>query len=291
MVDIRKATENDCEQVYQLLRSSPLNSRGLPRENRERMFRRHWGGEEDYYGYVMTDEDKVVGYIGTLFSRREVGGVERKFCEIHSWYVQDAYRNESLKLFFPICGLRGYEITNLTPTQGVLDIQRKFGFVDLETHLRVIYPLPTLASFTTRYRLQYDPERIDEQLEGEGRRVFDDHRHLNCLHVLASNAAGETCYLMVKKLRRSHLEPYARVFYISNLKVFHELLPVLRTRLCLKLKVRCLVMNDDLLEGRTPRFSSRMTREVPSIYKSKNLGKQDINHLYSAPLVLDYYMQ
>ncbi|MFL6713438.1 MAG: GNAT family N-acetyltransferase [Sulfurifustis sp.] len=288
---VRKALAGDFEQVYRLLRGSPLNSRDLPRENRLRMFVKHWNSDEDYFGYVLEKDGDIVGYMGLMFSRRRIRDQEYKFCEVHSWYVKDEYRNESLRLFFPVVALKGYEITNLTPTEGVADIQKKFGFFDLETHLRIIYPVPSPATFRTRCRIEYEPARIEPLLRGRDQEIFRDHRHLNVLHVRVEDEQARSCYLIAKPLHRRFYEPYGRVFYVGDLDAFLRFLPVLRVRLCWKLRVRCLVMNDAMLRGVKPRFSSVTARDVPSIYKSKRLAKDDIDHLYSTPLVLDYHMQ
>lgn len=290
MVKVRKAVEADFDQVYELLRQSPLNSRDLPRENRKRMFQQHWSSAEDYYGYVLEDDSAIVGYMGLMFSRRDVRGELRKFCEVHSWYVKEEFRNESLKLFFPIIGLKGYEITNLTPTQGVAEIQKKFGFKDLETHLRIVYPVPTWSTLWTPYKQVIDLSAIESRLSGPDLRTFRDHRHLRCVHMVFEHK-GKRCYIIAKRLRRKWWEPYVRIFYISDLNVFEELLPALRVRLCLRLGGRCLVINNEMLEGVDVRFSRIMKREVPSIYKSSSLARRDIDHLYSAPLVLDYHLQ
>ncbi|MBX7098149.1 MAG: hypothetical protein K1X89_10580 [Myxococcaceae bacterium] len=283
---VRKAVPGDLDQIFTLLAGSELS-----REARARMFEKRWGADEDYFGYVLELNHTIVGMLGLMFSRRELNGVTHKFCELHTWYVDDAHRDESLKLFLPVMGLKGYDFINVAPSDVVLAISKKFGFQELETHLRLVFPVPTPRTFVGGTELVFDHQVIERSLSGRDLRIFQDHRDLPLTHVLARDGSGHHCYVIAKACSRERWERYGRIFHFSSAEAFVRHLPALRVRLCLELGVLFLVTNDAKLEGAQVPFSKVIPREVPSLFKSKTLRREDLDHLYTEPLVLGYRFQ
>ena len=142
MVTVKKATVKDVDKLLPLLLE--LDSINQTNEEWERLFKLHWDDNQNYFGYVMYDEDKAVGFLGLLFSRRVVKDKTSKFCNISSWIVRKEYRRQSLHLLLPVLELDNYTITVLTCNAGTYFITKKLGFIDLEVGQRVILPLPSL---------------------------------------------------------------------------------------------------------------------------------------------------
>ncbi|PYC87706.1 hypothetical protein C7C46_02860 [Streptomyces tateyamensis] len=294
-VTVRRAVAEDLHQVYPLLRDSTLNSSWIPFESRRRMFQPQWGGNEGYYGYVMEDGSEVVGFLGTLFTERDIDGRRHKFCEIHSWFVKDAYRNESMKLFLPVMSIRKATLLNYTPTRTVYDISKKFGWADLETKVLQFLPVPTPRTLSPGYRLETRKHLIIQHLDEADRKIFLDHENLDCRHYLVMRRGStDYLYLVVKKLRLRKYVPFGRILYASNKPMLLDVIDRLRLDLCLRLGAAFVVIDHaelaDLLDQRgAPAFAKVVTREVPSQYKSKDLTAQDIGPaLYSLPLLIGY---
>jgi hypothetical protein len=288
-ITVRRAGKNDFFQVFTLLRESTLNSSGLPIDARRRMFYPAWTESEDYYGYVLEDEDKIVGFLGTLFSNRVKSNKEYKICEIHSWYVEDKYRNESLKLLMPVLGMKGISIVNYTPTQNVYDLSVKFGFKDLEDKITLAYPAPKLGLLPSKWSIVRDKNTIFKHLNEDERKIFNDHISVPCEHLLIlSNRTNDYSYIVLKKLKRRWFEPFARVLFISNKEVFAQSFPVVRNKLILIYRIQCIVFSNNDIEGWKLPFSRQINREIPSQYKSRELCSKDFSQLYSVPLMLGY---
>ncbi len=294
-VTVRKAVADDLHQVYPLLRDSTLNSSWIPFETRKRMFQPQWGGNEGYYGYVMEDGDEVVGFLGTLFTERDVQGRRHKFCEIHSWFVKDQYRNESMKLFLPVMSIRKATLLNYTPTRTVYDISKKFGWEDLETQILQFLPVPTLRTLGAGYRIEARKQVIVQHLDEADRKIFLDHENLDCRHYLITRRGStEYLYVIVKKLRLHKWIPFGRILYASNKPMLLDAIDGLRMRLCRRLGLAFVVIDHgelaDLLHQRgTPAFTRVVKREVPSQYKSRDLKAEDIGPaLYTLPLLIGY---
>ena len=50
-------------------------------------------------GYVLKTKKKIVGFVGTLFSKRKINNKNYIFCNIHTWIVNEANRITSHLLF------------------------------------------------------------------------------------------------------------------------------------------------------------------------------------------------
>lgn len=287
-VTVRQAKKLDLFAVYRLLSNSTLNSRSLSLDARRRMFENVWSGEDTSPGYVMEAEGRVVGFMGTLFTNRTINGKLHKFCEIHSWYVEAPYRNQSLLLLMPTLSNRNVTLLNYTPTPAVYEIGKKFGFRDLEENFVVLYAAPTDFA---RLTIIGDKARIPDYLSEEDARIFYDHRDVECHHmiVLAPDRQFSPLYLIIKSMFRRWFEPFGRVLYASDKQAFTQLAGALRWRLCLRHGWQCLVANErDMDVPNLPRFSRLMKREVPSQFKSKTLQAEEIAPLYTLPLLIGY---
>lgn len=289
---VRKATADDSQAVYELLRHSTLLNARLPYAKRERLFRPQWGGTAGHYGYVLEDEGGIRGFLGTLFTEREVAGVPRKFCELHSWYVQDAYRNEGIKLFLVAMSAKKVTILNHTPSAGVAEIGHKFGFTDLETELLVIPPVPTPRGLRPAFRVETSPEVIAGRLAGAERRLFDDHRHIEEIrHFLVTRRGADTgLYVMAKRLWRRRWEPLGRILHFSDEKLLVDAIDFLRLSLPVRLGVGYLIVDrGELADPDAIRLTRTVPRPVPSQFKSRDLTADQVrSSLYSEPLLVGY---
>jgi hypothetical protein len=287
--NIRRAVSSDMFPVYKLLSRSTLNNRGLPLAARRRLFTNVWGGDQPYYGYLLEDDGKVAGFLGTLFSARTIDGKSEKFCEIHSWYVEDAYRNSSLNLFMPILSLRrSHTIINYTPTESVYEIGRKFGFGDLEENLVLLYPVPTSLAGVRMISRKW---QVPDYLGSEDLAIFHDHEDVACHHLVFLDPTGDArpLYAVMKTMRRSWYEPFGRLLYTNDYERFAWLSGALCWRLCLMFRWQCIVSDARRFENLTPTARTRrIKRDIPSQFHSKTLAAQDIFPLYSQPLLQGY---
>jgi hypothetical protein len=290
-VSVRKATDDDLYQVYGLLSNSTLNSAWLSLDARKRMFRPVWGGDEGYYGYVLEDDDKVVGFLGLLFTEREIKGETHKFCELHSWYVKDEYRNDSMRLFLPAMSMRNITIVNHTPTDTVYDVSKKFGFSDLESKLLIFLPVPTWKSLSAAVTIETRKHLIAEYLDDADRRIFLDHADVECHHFLVrSRYDSGYSYIVLKKMWLRRFVPFGRILYVSNEQLLLDCISKLKLYWCLRLGLQFIVIDrDQLATPVKPPLTRESPRKVPSQYKSPVLAPEDIRPpLYTLPLLLGY---
>ncbi len=277
MATIRKATTHDFERVFPLIQQ--FNNPLLNREDWQKLFLPRWGCEEDYLGFLIEEEEQVVGFLGTIFSRRIIDGQEYKFCNLTTWIVQKEYRGMSLMLLFEVLKLKEYTIINLTANR-VAAILRKFGFQDLASQLFVLLPLPMPAS----YKITTDHKNLTERLNEDSLKIHRDHADLKCSHMLVEKD-GQQCYLIYDIVKRKKL-PVARIHHISSREFFLQNAARFAFTACQHAGTAALMLPENLLGGQKPRFAFRITQKQAQIFRSDQLQSSQIDMLYSELQVL-----
>lgn len=281
-VKILKARGDDFERVYPLLQDFGISR--ITKDHWRRVFTKNWDSPFDYCGYLLEQGSEVKGFLGLLFSERTINGRPETFCNMTSWMVKQESRGHSLKLLLEALKLKDCTFTNFTPSTGVANILKKLGFVDLQSGEQILLPVPGFSSKRTSYRCVVDLDEISERLSETDRKIFTDHRNLDCRHVLISD--GENyCYLIVKN--RSHKRlPFARVHYLSNPELFAASIDALRSNLCWQLKVAGLMVESRYVDGRTFSYSRTYPQQCPAFFKSESVSARDIDTLYSEMILL-----
>jgi hypothetical protein len=281
-VKVVKAHPDDFERVYPLLQDFGISR--LTKDHWLRLFTKNWDSAEAHCGYLLEQGGEVKGFLGLLFSERTIKGRLEKFCNLTSWMVKQESRPHSLQLLLEALKLRDCTFTNFTPSTGVASILKKLGFIELQSSEQILLPVPGFSYQRTSYRCLVDLGEIQERLSEADRKIFTDHRDLDCRHVLISD--GEKyCYLILKTRSYKRL-PFARVHYLSNPELFASSIDALRTNLCWRLKVAGLMVENRYVGGRAFSYSRNYPQQCPAFFKSDSVGPGDIDTLYSEMILL-----
>ncbi|MBT6601424.1 MAG: hypothetical protein HOB32_07190 [Nitrospina sp.] len=283
MITVKKATIKDVDKLLPLLLE--LDNINQTQKEWKSLFKFHWDNSQNYFGYVMYDGDKAVGFLGLLFSRRVVNGQPNNFCNITSWIVKNEYRRQSLHLLLPVLELDNQTITVLTCNAGTYFITKKLGFIDLELGQRVIPPLPFLPKSKPSTNIIFDRSEIEKKLQGEALKIYYDHRNLNCSHILICGLEG-ICYLVGARTNKKNV-PLLHIHYMSDHRVFLSHVRAVSGRLCWQAKVAGLLVDERLLQGETIFPSIHFSLPNPRVYKSDTLKSNDIDLLYSEYQILN----
>src|SRR5688572_15132362 len=208
MPTIRKATPDDFEYVYPL-----FNGFQAPRPSKEefqQLFIPRWGSDESYVGFILEENGEAIGYLGTLFSRRDINGRKEKFCNLCTWIVKEEYRSEGLPLLFQVLRMKDVTVTNFTGNR-VASILRKFDFQVLDKTIKILLPFP---AFGDGCELIFDYSRIATLLDAPDRRVFEDHRDSK-YSFIALRAIDKVSLICFKRVKRKRL-PFLEVHYLGG---------------------------------------------------------------------------
>jgi len=94
MVSIRKVLSSDFEEIYLLFLKTYKNT-SIPKDDSRKLLKGYWCEPEDSYGYVIIDNNKIRGFLSTIFSYRLINDSFQKFCNLSTWVVTKDYRSYS----------------------------------------------------------------------------------------------------------------------------------------------------------------------------------------------------
>ncbi len=286
MFTIEKATVEDFERIYPQLRECFGDA--MAEAEWRKLFVTRWDSPEEFRGYMLLKDGEVKGFLGLIFSRRTLDGRVEKFCNMTSWCVSEECRGQSLSMLLAALKLRGYTFTNFTASPTVAAILSRLGFREFAVHQQVVLPLPTLRLSGRGCACVFEPEKIRARLGESDRAIFDDHQQLGCEHLLLSSDEGD-CYIIVKKTWRKHL-PFVKVHYLSRADVFAACVERMAAKICLRLRVCGVMVDERYLRGRELKRSVRYPHQRRAYFKtgSNALDETRIDTLYTELVVLHH---
>lgn len=244
--------------------------------------RQHWLGEQPNYGFVLRQGSEIVGGIGAYYAEREVQGRRERFCNITSWCVLEAYRQNSMRLALSVLSQPGFHFTDFSPTQVVGTTLRFFKFKELDERVAVILNLPGWPH--RGVQVLDTPWQIEVELQGEALKIYQDHAIYPWLQHVLLGRPGQWCHIIYKRQTFKQL-PAATVLYLSDPAVFT------RDHACLA----HYFLRRGLI---TSHVECRFLAMVPGWYKvragfnrklflSDTLDAADIDYLYSETMALN----
>jgi acetoacetyl-CoA synthetase len=287
---IREARADDFEHVYPLLLE--FKNSHLSKEHWRQLFVDHSGLQNDHFGWVLVDDDDVVGFVSTILSERTIRGETVRLCNTSSWIVKHEYRAHSLALHAKVVADKSVTVTNLSPTSQVLKLLEKLGFTLMDKSERIILPVVTKQTFVDRCKILTDRGAVEGALEGERLQFFRDHQLPHNHHILLRTPADD-CYVMMnrtlKTIRGSLRLPFARVHYIGAPDIFVRHLEKLVLRVAASFKIVAMIVDDRMLHGAAPWHSfMRPGGERKAAFRSERLAADDIDGLYTEAVLLNY---
>ena len=287
MTIVEKVTPSMFDDVYPLL--SELEDTHS-REEWRKIFDYRWESDEGYVGFALVDDRKVVGFNGAIFSRRIIDGREARICNLTSWIVKEQYRTESMRLVFPFLRLKGYTITNLTMNERAWEITRRLGYKNLDTTIRIIFPVPGLSAARKEEApaIVSDQSKIAEILDPVNLKIFRDHSHYDCGHLVIQDKYGYSYIIYTRKRYRKYNcdIPYAQILYISDRSAFLRCLNKIKSYFLKSRKYFFLAVDERLIGNATIPYSKVYQLKIPKMYKSEVLSREQIDNLYSELVVL-----
>ena len=279
MPSVIKATPEQFEKIYPLF--SEFREPRPSREEFQHLFMPRWGSDESYVGFILEDDNQAVGYLGTLFSVREIHGRKEKFCNLCTWIVKEEYRSEGLPLLFQVLRMKDVTVTNFTGNR-VATILEKFDFKVLDKTLKILLPVPTLGDGC---ELISNKSEILQLLDAQDRRVFDDHRDFKYSFV-ALKASEGTSLLCFKKVKRKRL-PLLEVHYLSRRDVFFKHIRHTLLSLCLRTGSVGLMIGEHFLDRVSIPFSISIPQRQMRLFRSKTVSAEEMDTMYSELQILN----
>ncbi|WNM64018.1 hypothetical protein [Candidatus Nitrospira neomarina] len=252
-----------------------------------KLFNYNWEKDEDYCGLGLLHGGNVVGFLGTIFSRRRIKNKEIKFCNLTSWYVKEEFRNKALSLMWPIQRLKDYTVTDLTPTRDVSLILDKLGFDELDSRIRILLPFQCGRRKHDAPSAVFinDGNTIIDLLSDTDSKVFHDHLPSQCKHSVIKDKL-DYCYIIytVISVRKINC---AYIHYLSNLDLFLKYNDQFRNDLLTSCNANFIILDSRLVRNENLPSSFTFPVRAPKFFKSSILTAQQIDNLYSELTLLN----
>jgi hypothetical protein len=280
LVDVRAIQAADLQMVGEFLAEYMPTPPVRSAEGWVRFLSANWASERPNYGFMLVDNRRVTGVLGTIYSDQLVCGNHERFGNLTSWFVLPEYRNQGLKLILACVSQPGYHFTNFTPSKVVQQICTfmKFSVIDDRAYIIPAMPWDLVAKSAL---VTESSERLWEGLEGDARQVYADHRAVRRLHHLMAGTPGRTLYVAYRRSTVAGL-PCARILMTSSPQLFSDYLPAIRRYLALR---HCLliVATDSRFLARVPRISIPRTLSMLRMSRTslESEKRRYIHGLYS----------
>ncbi len=248
-------------------------------------FLQDWGVEKPNNGFLLRDDNKIVGGIGAIYAERLIRGKPERFCNITSWCVLDRYRSQSMRLAIELTSQPGFHFTDLTPTEVVSKTLQFLKFKPMNERQAVWPNPPWPFSLLAGVRVITDSNTLEQVLSQEDTKVYQDHRHLSWLNHLAVGRTGDFCHVAYKRTQLRGL-PGAFVLGFGNPGQFVKYRFALGNHLLFKYGLMFTRVESRLL-ARIPRPSIELAGFRNKVFRSDTLTEADISNLYTEIVALD----
>ena len=260
------------------------------------LFNYSWKLEGYPYGYAILDGERMVAFVGAIFSEREMDGRKRICCNINTWYVEEQYRPKMLAVLVlsPILKMKDVLTTALSSSDISFPIFERMGFKSLDSEQIAIPILPLSGVFGSggkKADVIFDKRLIAPYLDDEDRKIFTDHSSLDCHHFLIRDAERDRyCYGVatttpIRKLRFLKGR-WLNLCYVSDREVLKSNFSAFQRALWLRkffwLRYDARLVPDDLAKRIVRKKKARQ-------YKWSEAGVPQVDNLYSELVTFGKY--
>ena len=283
-VQIRPAAPSDIEPVCRLLSEGYGNN--VSPDTWRPLFDYNWGEEKPALGFVAADKQEIVGFIGAVYSKREINGKTGIVCNLSSWYVHPKYRNWSLPLLAAAVRDETISYTALTPADITGKALKTMGFSPLGAGKMLFPSLSGARTFFGRSPVvTFDSGQIERRLNAAQLQIYQRHRQPYYLH--AAVIDGEDyCYIVAKRrtlIWHRLLIRYSDILYCSAPELLLRHLERVKLAVLWKQKTFGLAVH----ETWAPQLRSLGIPELDQpLFRSPVFEAKELDRLYSELSVL-----
>jgi hypothetical protein len=273
----------DFYQIYPILEK--FNNPFLKKSDWQGLFKNNFPATEDYQGFWLEHEGTAIGFLGIIFSQRIMTGKLRSFANITSFIVDEKYQGAGTLLLKRIVKLsKSHILTSFSANPLAAELYKTIGFQSISSFSRIFPPslggIKKIGQISTLINKAIVPERLSDS----DRQIFEDHSHLDCVHVLCEQN-GNSCYFIGIKVFSKNL-PVIRICYISDIETYYHFANEIHISMCYKCRVMGVMVDSFLLEGYVFPFSFKSKGTGIKLVKSPENISIGYDLLYSEVLAL-----
>ena len=255
----------------------------------------HFGDNWDYekypLGYIMrnTENNSIVGFLGTICSRRQIDNDEVVCCNLIHWYVEKEFRIFAYAFFLPLL-IKKIILYATTPRDTILGLYKKLGFEVKTMKYTVGFSINMISIFSKNYRrfsISDDKNKIENYLSANDKKIFQDHKKYNCLHfvILDKKNQLKPCYFVAKQNKKFHMS-VLDLLYISNIEQFNQFGPEIFTKISLFFNKVFIGQRYFIEEEKINHNPLFLSKTINKFFPIKSFNNYHINDALYSDLVL-----
>ncbi|HEX4492954.1 MAG TPA: hypothetical protein VH914_17245 [Acidimicrobiia bacterium] len=167
-------------------------------------------------GIVLDVDGAVCGFIGAIYSRRDIRGATVRCCNLTSIAVDDKHRGHTLKMFAALFADKDVSFTCFSASEEVAKILDFFKFKHRASERIVATPLSGLTGAWSAHRVEVvtSPRALDAALTTDELTIARDHRAYRCGQLLL--VSGQRRCFVVTIRRGRGARAFADVLHASD---------------------------------------------------------------------------
>ena len=197
------------------------NQKFLKAEEVLRIFKINFNQDQPIAYALLDNEEKIVGFLGTIFSFQPIKEKFVEHCYLHSWVVNEQFRLEAFKLILPIIK-KNIFISTYFPIKTLEGLYKKLGFEEIQFFSKIIFLLPSFKFSTNNLNLIEDNNYYEKYLKEKDKIFLKDHLKTETRKIFIhfNEDLFNNILIVVKEKKFKNVISYLEVIYISDQKIF-----------------------------------------------------------------------
>ena len=175
-------------------------------------------------GYILyKDKSKIIGFLGTIYSKRKIQNQIKNQCYLHSWIVDSEYRSQAFRLLLPILEEKIF-ISTFSPIKSLEGLYKKLGFIEKNFHSKLIFVLPYKLLNQKKISITENHSFFKDYISNELNQIYEDHSSIknSKMFIYFNNDINDNIFVMAKKKYKNFFLPVLEIIYVSNLDKYKE---------------------------------------------------------------------
>lgn len=307
----RKVIAEDCNAIIELFNN--LDDSVSNHEVKKRLFEKQFECEEDFFGILIEDKNKIIGYLGLIFANRRINGQMCKFCNLTSFLIDPDYRGQKLthRIIDEVIKLGDYTITAITPIPSLYRMYESKGLVKLSDYRIVFWNSKVEVG---SWKIEKNDALIEKGLDRDNFQIYHDHKKFKGVCEVLTDGKqfilfiGKKYYAQVRKFKTGKFINYTDYLtrkvikksildrkvetldlaYCSDYVVFLDHFQAILSLLSSNYLVEGIILREDIVElNRLRKFKQNRFWKARQLFLSNQIRPNQYDTLYSEIFVLD----
>tara|TARA_B100001093_G_C26831871_1_gene1016529 strand:+ start:1051 stop:1944 length:894 start_codon:yes stop_codon:yes gene_type:complete len=232
-------------------------------------------------GYILCeDNSKIIGFLGTIYSKRKIHTEILNHCYLHSWIVSSKHRSQAFRLLTPILEEKIF-ISTFSPIKSLEGLYLKLGFSEKSFQSKFVFILPRKSLNNKNVNISENEYFFKDVLSDDLKKIYEDHLIFknNKILIYFNDNKNDNIFVIAKKKYKKFFLPVLEIIYVSDPEKYKKNMININFELFKKFKT--IIFKENFFNNKSI-FSQKFYFTKKNKGYFKNVPKNsDYNFLYS----------